>query len=143
VKITGILLAVMVISGSAFAAGNAPVYTKALLSGQQVFQSACVHCHGDGLAGAPRAGDKTVWKELIAEGFTDIAGSAMAGVRRMPPMGGEPALYDMEVARAVNYMVEMAGGKFPEPTDASVKAARLDGEKRLKARIIKARQERK
>lgn len=56
----------------------------------------------------------------------------------MPPKGGAPELYDIEVARAVVYMVGLAGGKFPEPTEANVKAARLDGEKRHAARLKKA-----
>ena len=121
-------------------AADEPVkHPKAQLTGAQVFASSCVVCHGAGLAGAPKAGDKTVWKGLIAEGHIDLWGGAMTGVRRMPPMGGDPGLTDMEVALAVNYMVEMAGGKFPAPTAASLKEARLDGEKRLKERNAKAR----
>ncbi|MGB4117809.1 MAG: c-type cytochrome [Polaromonas sp.] len=129
---------------SALFAVDAPVaYPKTQMSGLQVFQNACVACHGAGLAGAPRMGDKTVWSGLVAEGHTDLWGGALTGVRRMPPMGGDPALTDMEVALAVNYMVELVGGKFPAPTAASLKAARLDGEKRLKERNAKARDARK
>lgn len=56
----------------------------------------------------------------------------------MPPKGGAPELYDIEVARAVVYMASLAGGRFPEPTDANVKAARIDGEKRHQERLKKA-----
>jgi cytochrome c5 len=136
---TGILItALLCTSALLHAADESPKYPKTQMSGAQVYQNVCVICHSSGLVGAPKAGDKAVWKELIAEGHTDLWGSAMAGVRRMPPMGGEPALRDIEVALAVNHMVELAGGKFPTPTAASVKAARLDGEKRLKERNAKA-----
>lgn len=131
--------ALLCASAALFAADEPAKHPKSQMTGMQVFQSACVVCHGTGLAGAPKAGDQAVWKELIAEGHTDLWGSALAGVRRMPPMGGDPGLTDMEVALSVNHMVQLAGGKFPAPTAASVKAARLDGEKRLKQRNAKAR----
>lgn len=130
---------VLLCANPALFAGDEPVkHPKSQLTGVQVFQSACVVCHGAGLAGAPKVGDKAAWKELIAEGHTDLWGGAMTGVRRMPPMGGDPGLTDMEVALAVNHMVELAGGKFPTPTPASLKVARLDGEKELKKRYAKA-----
>jgi len=42
------------------------------------------------------------------------------------------------VARAVVYMVGLSGGKFPEPTEANVRSARADGEKRQAERLKKA-----
>jgi cytochrome c5 len=134
--------ALLCASTGVYAVDEPTKHPKAQMTGVQVFAAACVVCHGAGLAGAPKVGYKAVWKELIAEGHTDLWGSAMAGVRRMPPMGGDPGLTDMEVALAVNHMVELAGGKFPTPTSASLKAARLDGEKRLKQRNAKTRAER-
>ena len=120
-------------------AGESPSFPKAIMTGKQVHEAVCAQCHAAGLIGAPKTGDKIVWKELIAEGPTDLVGSALAGVRRMPPMGGEPALSDIEVALAVNYMVAQAGGKFADPTEAGVRAARLDGEKRARVRGAQAR----
>jgi cytochrome c5 len=141
-KSAAVTAALFYASTALYAADEPAKHPKAQMTGVQVFAAACVVCHGAGLAGAPKVGDKAVWKELIAEGHTDLWGSAMAGVRRMPPMGGDPGLTDAEVALAVNHMVELAGGKFPAPTAASLKAARLDGEKRLKERNAKARAER-
>ena len=119
-------------------AAEAHHFGKAAMSGEQTYKAVCVTCHGHGLAGAPRAGNKQAWSKLIAEGYEDLVGSALTGVRMMPPKGGAPALYDIEVARAVVYMVSLAGGNFPEPTEANVKAARLDGEKRHVERLKKA-----
>lgn len=119
-------------------AGEHPKFGKAAMSGEQVYKAVCVTCHGHGLAGAPRAGNKQAWGKLIAEGYEDLVGSALTGVRMMPPKGGAPELYDIEVARAVVYMASLAGGDFPEPTEANVAAARLDGEKRQAKRLRKA-----
>ena len=119
-------------------AANTHTFGKTAMSGEQTYKTVCITCHGHGVAGSPRAGNKHAWAPLIAEGYEDLVGSALTGVRMMPPKGGAPELYDIEVARAVVYMVSLAGGKFPEPTEANVKAARLDGEKRHAARLKRA-----
>ena len=108
------------------------------MQGEQVYQKVCATCHAHGLAGAPQIGKKKVWAPLIAEGYDDLVGSALTGIRMMPAKGGAPELYDIEVARAVNYMVSMSGGAFPEPTESNVKAARVYGEKQHLERLKKA-----
>lgn len=113
-------------------------FGKTAMTGEQTYKAVCATCHGHGVAGAPRAGNRQAWAPLIKEGYEDLVGSALTGVRMMPPKGGAPELYDIEVARAVVYMAGLAGGKFPEPTEANVKAARLDGEKRHAERLKKA-----
>lgn len=113
-------------------------FAKAAMSGEQVYQKVCITCHGHGLAGAPQGGKKKSWAPLISEGYDDLVGSALTGIRMMPPKGGSPELYDIEVARAINYMVAMAGGSFPEPTETNVKAARLVGEKKHNERLNRA-----
>lgn len=131
------LLVTAQLATSSLAAGSHH-FGKAAMSGEQTYKAVCITCHGHGLAGAPRAGNRQAWAPLIAEGYEDLVGSALTGVRMMPPKGGAPELYDIEVARAVVYMAGLAGGKFPEPTEANVKAARLDGEKRQAERLKKA-----
>jgi len=77
--------------------------------GQQVYQTTCVACHGAGIAGAPKLGDKTQWAKHIAKGPDTLYASALKGVQgsagAMPPKGGNPALSDAEVRAAVDYMV--------------------------------------
>ena len=77
--------------------------------GQQVYQTTCVACHGAGIAGAPKLGDKTQWAKHIAKGRDTLYASALNGVQgsagAMPPKGGNPALNDAEVRAAVDYMV--------------------------------------
>lgn len=130
--LTGVLCA------SATLAAEPHRFGKAAMNGEQVYKAVCVTCHGHGVAGAPRAGNRQAWGPLIAEGYEDLVGSALTGVRMMPPKGGAPELYDIEVARAVVYMASLAGGKFPEPTEANVKAARTLGEKMAAERLKKA-----
>jgi len=117
---------------------KSPTFGKPAMNGEQVYKAVCITCHGPGLANAPKTGNRQAWSPLIAEGYDDLVGSALTGVRMMPPKGGAPALYDIEVARAVVYMVAQAGGKFPEPTDSNVRTARIDGEKRHAARLKQA-----
>ncbi len=66
-------------------------------NGQQVYQATCVACHGAGIAGAPKLGDKSQWAKHIAKGLGTLYTSA--------PKGGNPALSDAEVRAAVDYMV--------------------------------------
>ncbi len=120
------------------AADKKPHFGKAPLSGEQVYKAVCATCHAHGLAGAPRTGNRQAWAPLIAEGYDDLVGSSLTGVRMMPPKGGAPELYDIEVARAVVYMVKLSGGQFPEPTEANVAAAKQDGERRHLERLKKA-----
>lgn len=132
-RLTALLVGVL--SASATLAAEPNRFGKTAMTGEQVYKAVCVTCHGHGVAGAPRAGNRQAWAPLISEGYDDLVGSALTGVRMMPPKGGAPELYDIEVARAVVYMASLAGGKFPEPTETNVKAARLDGEKRQAARL--------
>ena len=78
-------------------------------NGQQVYQTTCVACHGAGIAGAPKLGDKSQWAKHIAKGLGTLYTSAVNGVQgsagAMPPKGGNPALSDAEVRAAVDYMV--------------------------------------
>jgi cytochrome c5 len=77
--------------------------------GQQVYQAACVVCHGAGIAGAPKLDDKGQWAKRIAKGVDNLYASAVNGIQTsagvMPAKGGNPALSDTEVKAAVDYMV--------------------------------------
>ena len=77
--------------------------------GQQVYQASCVACHGAGIAGAPKLGDKGQWAKPIAKGLGTLYASAVNGIQGsagvMPAKGGNPALSDAEVKAAVDYMV--------------------------------------
>jgi cytochrome c5 len=73
-------------------------------SGEQVYQSICGACHGAGLLGSPKLGDKAAWKQRLAQGSATLYDHAIKGIRTMPPKGGNTALTDGEVKAAVDYM---------------------------------------
>jgi cytochrome c5 len=81
-------------------------------SGQDLFQQTCSVCHGAGIAGAPKAGDKTAWAPRIAEGKATLYEHALKGFQGktgvMPAKGGRTDLPDDLVKQAVDYMVQMA-----------------------------------
>ena len=87
-------------------------------SGAEVYEAVCSECHSSGKHDAPRFADRKRWGKLVREGLDDLVPAALRGVRKMPAMGGNPALTDLEVARAVVYMANAGGGKFSEPTAA-------------------------
>ncbi len=106
--------------GYTFKDANAP---KVLLSGEEIYKSTCVACHGAGVAGAPKFGDVAAWAPRIKEGYDKVVGIAIHGLNAMPAKGGNADLDDVEVARAVVYMVNQSGGHFKEPEVKAPEAA--------------------
>ena len=72
-----------------------------------MYQKTCMVCHAAGIAGAPKAGDKTAWAPHLARGTDQLYMSAIKGFKAMPPKGGNPSLSDAEVKAAVDYMVSL------------------------------------
>jgi cytochrome c5 len=88
---------------------------RTLRGGEAVYSSLCVACHGAGVAGAPKLGDKKAWKKRIAQGFDTLVKHATEGYKGMPPKGGGADLDPQEVARAVAWMADQGGASFKEP----------------------------
>jgi mono/diheme cytochrome c family protein len=92
------------------------IYDYVLADGQQVFNEVCASCHAQGLAGAPRFGNRVDWAPRIKEGKVDLIAEAYMGVRLMPPKGGKPDLSIEEFSSAVVYMANHAGANWQMPT---------------------------
>lgn len=90
---------------------------KVFKTGEQVYTAVCAGCHVAGAAGAPKFADATAWSAPIATGLQSMIASVIKGKGAMPAKGGNPALDDFEIARAVVYMANAAGGKFAEPAE--------------------------
>ncbi len=75
------------------------------VDGKKVYDGLCAACHGAGIAGAPKTGDKGAWAPRIAQGMDTLHQHAIKGIRAMPAKGGNPALSDAEVSAAVDLMV--------------------------------------
>ncbi|HSN41694.1 MAG TPA: c-type cytochrome, partial [Burkholderiales bacterium] len=89
------------------AAAAAPA-KDAAAKGKAVFEATCMACHGTGVAGAPKAGDKTAWAPRIKTGMEALYASALKGKNAMPPRGGNMSLADADVKAAVDYLVSLA-----------------------------------
>jgi cytochrome c5 len=78
-------------------------------TGAQVYNEACVACHGNGIGGAPKLGDTGAWGARIAQGLPVIQGHALEGYTGaqgyMPPKGGRLDMSDEETLGAVDYML--------------------------------------
>jgi cytochrome c5 len=85
-----------------------------LRTGEQVYQGQCLACHGSGAAGAPKLGDGAAWGARVATGYDALLNSALKGKGAMAAQGGGE-YNDVEIARAVVWMANQAGGKFAEP----------------------------
>ena len=109
-------------------------------SGKEVVETVCVACHGAGVKGAPKIGDKNAWSKRASQGLTSLTQSALEGIRQMPSHGGNPSLNDFEIERAITYMVNQSGGHWSEPIDKSSLPAARTGEQIVRAQCAKCHQ---
>ncbi len=76
---------------------------------KSVYEATCTACHGFGVAGAPRPGDKADWVVRITQGIEVLYAHAIDGFSGqtgfMPPKGGFPDLSDEQIKAIVDYMV--------------------------------------
>ena len=84
-------------------------------TGEQVVKTQCVKCHGQGLNGAPKIGDKAAWIERAKLGFDGVVRSAIQGHGAMPARGGMANLTDAEMRAAVTYMFQQSVSKDVPP----------------------------
>ena len=74
-------------------------------AGVSVYNSKCIICHGSGVAGAPKTGDKAAWAPRIAQGMDTLLANAIKGKNAMPPRGTCTECSDADLAAAIEYMV--------------------------------------
>lgn len=95
---------------------------RPLQGGEAVYKAQCAACHAAGAAGAPKFADADAWAARIKTGFDALVQSALKGKGAMAAQGGGD-FSDTEIARAVAYMANAAGGKFAEPAAPAGAAA--------------------
>ena len=79
--------------------------------GTEAFETACKACHGAGIAGAPKVGDKAAWGPRIAQGKETLYNHALHGFSGktgvMPAKGGRADWPDDLIKQAVDQIVEL------------------------------------
>ena len=79
--------------------------------GTAAYETACAACHGAGIAGAPKVGDKGAWGPRIAQGKDTLYNHAIHGFNGktgvMPAKGGHADWPDDLIKQAVDHMLEL------------------------------------
>ncbi|WP_027996740.1 c-type cytochrome [Simplicispira psychrophila] len=80
--------------------------------GKSVYNKTCALCHGSGVAGAPKVGDKADWGPRVAQGKDTLYKHATEGFTgakgMMPARGGSTTLTDDDVKAAVDFMADQS-----------------------------------
>jgi len=100
---------------------------RPLAAGDAVFKAQCAACHAPpGIPGAPHLNDAAAWGPRIGQGYETLLDHALHGKGAMPAQGGGD-FEDLEIGRAVVYMANAGGAKFPVPERPAAAAAPADG----------------
>jgi len=102
--------------------------------GERVYKQVCIQCHGMGVDGAPKVGERAAWTKLIAEGQIQITSDGYLGVRKMPAKGGKPDLSLDHFAQAVVYMANKAGANWKDPDQAMLVALEKETQRLMQRR---------
>lgn len=89
-------------------AAEAPAMAAAPAIDGAALYAGCAACHDNGVAGAPRRGDKAAWAPRIARGMDSMVAVAISGKGAMPPKGGRMDYSDEQIKAVVDYMVNQS-----------------------------------
>lgn len=103
-------------------------------TGQAVVQEVCANCHISGKDGAPRIGDVAAWTKHSKNGLIKLTENAISGIGKMPAHGGQANLSDLEISRAVAYMV--SAGKAVDPNKPYASPTHITGEQLVNERCV-------
>ena len=109
-------------------------------NGKEVVNAVCAACHASGANGAPKIGDQRAWSKLESRGLSSLTQSAILGVRKMPAHGGNAVVTDLEIGRAITYMVNQSGGHWTEPISKKSPPKERSGEQIVQAQCVKCHQ---
>lgn len=90
----------------------APSDAFAQRTGEQIYETSCLGCHGTGTIGAPRVGEATrrEWDaRLEARRFEMLLYNAKVGYNAHPPKGACFDCSDQEISKAIQYMLSQSG----------------------------------
>jgi cytochrome c5 len=108
--------------------------------GKAVVDAVCGACHATGKDKAPRIGDAKAWASRASQGLTALTDHALKGIRNMPAHGGSSGVSDIEIERAIIYMVNHSGGHWVEPVGGGTPAVVRTSETVVQAQCAKCHQ---
>lgn len=76
-------------------------------NGRDVYEENCSACHNEGVMGAPKIGDKDVWKPIIAQNMDVLIQNTLKGEHH-PKNGGCRHCSTDEIIEAIKYMVSQS-----------------------------------
>src|SRR3990167_4394712 len=76
-------------------------------NGKEIYNENCSVCHNEGKQGAPKIGDKQIWKPLIAKNMDVLIGNTLNG-KTHPSNAGCEHCTTGEVIEAIKYMVNQS-----------------------------------
>ena len=88
--------------------------SKVSAPGVEVYQENCAVCHAKGQLGAPKLGDKQVWKPIIEQNLDVLMHNTIQS-KKHPRNGGCKHCTSTEVIDAIKYMVNKSssdGGNY-------------------------------
>jgi len=86
--------------------GMAVVTSTGPRSGEDIYNSSCMACHGTGVPGSPQLGDAAQWSARVSKGMAVVYSNAINGLNAMPPKGTCMSCSDDEINASVDYMIE-------------------------------------
>jgi cytochrome c5 len=93
--------------------GAAPAEDKKIAQtlepGQAVYQKYCSICHAQGIAGAPKIGDKQAWQKRVEQGWPTLLKHAVQGYKAMPAKGHCIKCSENDIHEAIEYMLKHSG----------------------------------
>jgi cytochrome c5 len=95
-------------------------------TGREVVAQVCSACHAEGKDGAPKIGDFAAWAQRAVVGFDKLSEHAISGKNRMPAHGGQSALTDLEITRAIAFM--SYGGLAADPSKPYSQTSSIEGD---------------
>ncbi|GGN29982.1 MULTISPECIES: c-type cytochrome [Marinomonas] len=74
----------------------------------QIYNTYCIACHVNGVAGAPRIGHAEEWQPRIDKGIDTLLANAIKGFNAMPPRGICSNCSDEELRHTILYMIDQS-----------------------------------
>ncbi len=96
-----IIMTGMTVSSAALSASGSTAR-----SGGKLFNTFCVACHMQGVAGAPKLGNSADWLPRREKGMPTLLKHAIEGLNAMPPRGMCSNCSDDEIQAAIQFMLD-------------------------------------